>query len=348
MKETIIKTEHDLASELRKILPCNDLPAIRLVNDVKESNSTDALLEVDLDSRSVRLAVEYKLKPDIRDLEHLGQRAKSGNIPLILITVRLTDSIVNHCKQLKINCLDLNGRIWIRAKGLLIDKHEHQSAQSYCTKESSVDFFSLKSSRLARVLLTYRGRSWKQAELAEQTELSQGLLSRLLKYASSQGWVKGEGTRANWQVLEFDSILDAWVKSDRWDKRTTIKQYSTLEKNLNVLARNLLNEPVGQLAFTQWYAASLRFPYAETQVLSVYLRSFPDDQTLEKLRLREVSDGGKLWIIIPTDAGVFQAQQNVQGLPLVSDAQIYLDLLPVGLRGPDQARELRNWERFCQ
>jgi hypothetical protein len=38
--------------------------------------------------------------------------------------------------------------------------------------------------------------------------------------------------------------------------------------------------------------------------------------------------------------------QKVSGLPLVSDAQIYLDLLKTGLRGPDQAEALRNWEGF--
>jgi hypothetical protein len=30
----------------------------------------------------------------------------------------------------------------------------------------------------------------------------------------------------------------------------------------------------------------------------------------------------------------------------VCDAQIYIDLLQVGLRGPDAARALREWEGF--
>ena len=36
------------------------------------------------------------------------------------------------------------------------------------------------------------------------------------------------------------------------------------------------------------------------------------------------------------------------GLRTVSDAQIYLDLLKTGLRGPDQAVALRHWEGFCR
>lgn len=51
-------------------------------------------------------------------------------------------------------------------------------------------------------------------------------------------------------------------------------------------------------------------------------------------------------LAIPADNGVFRENQRVGGFTLVCDAQIYLDLLQVGLRGPDQARALREWEGF--
>jgi hypothetical protein len=38
----------------------------------------------------------------------------------------------------------------------------------------------------------------------------------------------------------------------------------------------------------------------------------------------------------------------VAGYPLVSDVQIYLDLLQVEGRGPEQAKALRNWEGFAR
>jgi hypothetical protein len=48
------------------------------------------------------------------------------------------------------------------------------------------------------------------------------------------------------------------------------------------------------------------------------------------------------------DEGVFLETQTIKDLPLASDAQIYLDLQKTGLRGPDQADALRNWEGFCR
>lgn len=348
MKETVITSEKELTVSLRNYLSTIDLPRFRLLGNTCSSHRFDDDLEAEFDNKTLRFAVEYKLNPSVRDVEAIANRPIPEDSLPILVAVRLTDSLVSHCKRQKINCLDLNGRIWIRTKGLLIDRSEPRREERVVRADSSVDFFSQKSSRLARALLTYRNRSWKQSELAAQTELSQGLLSRLLRYASSQGWVDGEGTRASWRVIEPDSLLDAWEKADRWEKRTVVRQYSTLESNFDKLARSLLEQPVGELAFTQWFAANLRFPYTEPPVLSAYLRSLPDDQILSKLRLREVGNGGKLWIIIPSDPGVFLAQRNIQGLPIVADVQIYLDLVHAGLRGSDQARELRKWEGFCK
>ena len=57
---------------------------------------------------------------------------------------------------------------------------------------------------------------------------------------------------------------------------------------------------------------------------------------------------GKVWLLVPDDEGVFLETLNAQGLPLATDAQIYLDLQKTGLRGPDQAAALRNWEGFCR
>jgi hypothetical protein len=40
-------------------------------------------------------------------------------------------------------------------------------------------------------------------------------------------------------------------------------------------------------------------------------------------------------------------QQEVKGFKLVSDVQIYLDLAKAGLRGDEQAEELRNRDDFA-
>jgi hypothetical protein len=55
-----------------------------------------------------------------------------------------------------------------------------------------------------------------------------------------------------------------------------------------------------------------------------------------------------VWFHLPSDEGVFRETQVVNDLPLVSDAQIYVDLQGTGLRGPEQARALRESSVFCR
>jgi hypothetical protein len=101
-------------------------------------------------------------------------------------------------------------------------------------------------------------------------------------------------------------------------------------------------------AFTQWIAAWLRHPYTEPQVVSLYVSHVPQEDVLEKLGLRPVGDAGRVWFHVPFDEGVFREKRVEQELPVVTDAQIYIDLLKTGLRGPEQAQALREWPGFCR
>lgn len=69
---------------------------------------------------------------------------------------------------------------------------------------------------------------------------------------------------------------------------------------------------------------------------------------LDIIPARQVNSGGNLWLILPEDEGVLLGVQESQGFPLVSDVQIYLDLLQVGQRGPETAAELRQWNSFAR
>lgn len=60
-----------------------------------------------------------------------------------------------------------------------------------------------------------------------------------------------------------------------------------------------------------------------------------DDQSLNELATR---GAGTLWLVVPTDEGVFRESQRVGGFTLACDAQIHLDLLRFGLRGRTQLK----------
>lgn len=347
VKESVIQSEAELLDALRRLLVGGDSTPLRLVNLVPGNGSLDAQATFDLDGRIACFTVELKLETTAATVVQLAATAPAARTSTLLATVRLPESLARRCREAGINHVDLNGRVWIRSDGLLIDRNApNLAAVSYRLADREVDFFSPKSCRIARVLLSHPQRNWRQADLAKTTQLSQGLVSRLLNYASKFGWV--EGGRGDWRLADQNAVLDAWEKVDDWHRRVTIRQYSTYEVDLNALARRVLDRAVGEIAFTQWFAANLRFPYTQPPLVSVYRRHLPTPDELAELKLREVNDGGRLWVLVPRDEGVFQTVHRVDGFPLVCDAQIYLDLLPVGLRGPDQAKALREWEGFCK
>ena len=343
MNERTIQTVLELEEEIRNLLVTFELPQFS-VRSRQQREESDFLVDVELDGKRSCFAVECKLKPTAGDIVKLA--ASNSGPPPLLATVVLSDSQVRLCKDHNVNCIDLNGRLWLRGKGLLVNLLEKGVRPRFRLAERPANFFSSKSSRLARILLSFRERKWTQKQLADLTGLSQGLLSRLLNHAVAQGWV--DGSRGNWTVIDHNALLDAWEQADDWKKRGVVRQYSGLSSSLTSIAHHLLEATVGDIAYTQWFAAHLRFPYTEPTVVSAYRSEFLNEEDKQRLKMREVEDGGKLWIIVPTDNGPFQANQQVEGLPLVCDAQIYLDLLNVGLRGPEQARALRQWAGFSR
>lgn len=343
--QTTIATEVELRDAVWEHVRATRVPGCRL--SVAESagphEHPDLLFDVDLDGRQVRFAVECKVRPAANDLRALKERDSA--LPPLLAAPHLPEPLVARCREAGISCLDLNGRLFLRQPGLLVDRQP--TTKRFRSADPERELFSGKSSRLARVLLSFPGRAWKQADLADFTECSTALISRLVREYARVGWV--EGKWGDWTLTKPDALLDAWAAADSWKKRASVRQYSALDRDPNRLARAILDHSSGSVAFTQWFAAARRFPYTELDVVSVYRTQFLRPEESEALGFREVGQGGRLWVIVPRDKGVFQAiRKTDEGFPLVCDVQIYLDLLQVGLRGPDAAKALREWEGFRQ
>jgi hypothetical protein len=346
-KYTVVTSDNDLVEILLGQARKGELPWARLADLRLEAEGRGDSFTLLRGFHRTAFRLAPRLNPTRRQVEALADHGPR-ELPAILLTVRLTAELARSCRELGVSCLDLNGHAYIKSDGLLIDRSPPPSAphEQYVTEVRAPDIFSPKSSRLARVLLSFRDRAWKQADLVSLTGINAGLVSRILNHLVDVGWARG--TRGDWRLTDFDALLDAWRTRDNWARRARVREYATLERYNLTVARQLLSLPGRKVAFTQWFAAALRFPYADVPIVSAYVDAFPSEDALKGLGLAEVSTGGRVWAIVPRDEGVFQAGRDVDGLPLASDVQVYLDLLQVGLRGPDQAKALREWTGFCR
>jgi hypothetical protein len=341
----LIGTEQALVAEFRKLAGEGYLESLLGVSLVLDEVADSDCLSIAFDSHRHRFSIEYKLNAGSREVERLAA-TKTGSLPVLLVTVLASSSLLRHCREQRVSCLDLHGHAWIKAPSFLISTALSKPIRCrYETGERSPNPFSKKSSRLLRVLLASSERTWKQSELAEETGLAAGLISRLLNHLAKIGCVSGE--RAAWRLERPEELLDSWLERDDWSTRTTVKHFTSLERNLDRIAEELV-EGIDGLAFTQWYAAFLRHPFTQPPLLSCYCRRIPSSDSLAELGLTEVLTGGKVLLIVPRDEGVFQRGQTEDELPLVCDVQIYLDLVKQGLRGTEQAHALREWSGFCR
>lgn len=248
------------------------------------------------------------------------------------------------CLEQGIGYLDLSGNCHLAFGTVHI--HVEGKTNQYKLKREHGSLFSPKASRVIRVLLQGPLKPWKVVDLEEASATSLGTVSTVRKELLKQLWA--EDSDRGLKITKPDAILDAWAKADSWKRRTTVREYSLLIHDQNEVAHKLHRFVESQEhAFTQWYGILLRRPHTTTDIITLYVEAFPEEHFIQtELLGRRVESGGTLRLVVPKDRGVFIGKQHLDGLPIVSDIQLYLDLIDAGMRGDEAARELRNWAEF--
>lgn len=328
-------------------------------------------VELELEGHRQSFKPVYDLKPSQAAMSRMLRKAK-GSTPLLL-TAELTDHLHQLCRKLKLCAMDLNGRAHLRAPGLLVDRGA-LPGRTYKLEVEPRNIFVGKSARIVRTLLTDRDRDWSQRDISQRTQASAGLISRVLQHLTKQGWLEKAG-QYNYRLAALHGLLTAWGESDDLWSRTQTMRLAAPERSPLEVAHELrawAKSRQVSIAFTHELASSLRHPGtlpsdAEPRITAAYLSRFPEPATLEMMNLKPLglegvdsaNPSGELWLHVPDDEGVFLETQpsfrfvpilhqhlNLD-LPLVSDAQLYLDLLKTTAPGPARAGALLEWGRFC-
>ena len=303
---------------------------------------------------------EYLARPEPRHLRRITSAradeferraglAKADQAYLVVTGPWFSDEAIGICRDHGVgfadeqgNCLLTFGTVHIEVRGKPNPKKR---------KASRLDISKPKSARVVRTLLCHPHREWKVVDLASTCEVSVGTVSRVRTRLLDREWAV-EGANG-FTLKKPDALLDAWLEEDDWAKRTEVREYSLLDSDPVRIAgavRDGFAQRQSLCAFTQWFAGWLRAPYTIPPLVSAYVPSFPDDETLrELLKARRVDQGsGNLRLIESSDLRglLLVGSQSVRDFPLVSDAQIYLDLKGQGLRADEQAEELRKSKDF--
>jgi hypothetical protein len=331
------------------------------------SGRADRLVELLAGHRKWTLVVEERrlgqpreVRTTLLQLErYLESLPPNGSRYGLLLAPFVSEESARLCAEAGIGYADLAGNAHLSFDQVFIETRVADNP--FRERRETRSLFAPGAARVLRVLLQGPLRPWKVAELATSAQVSLGWVSAVRRQLLAQEWAAEHISRENLptgstrqaggiRITKPHVLLAAWAKADDWEKRTRVREYSLLLSGSPLQLAGKLQDTLktDPPVFTQWFAAWLRHPHTTPAVVTAYVKQFPDESLLEeKLLARRVSANGGLRLVLPKDEGVLNPAQTVRGFKLVSDVQIYLDLVRAGLRGEEQAAELQKWPDFA-
>jgi len=291
----------------------------------------------------IRLLVEVKAAVTPQDVLGFLDRAgwsKSSSVP-VLCSVAVSPRVAELCRSNGIAYLDAAGNCHLESQGLFI--HVEGRKNPHRVTRKAVDPFAAKSSRLTRVLLSDPARGWQVQELAEETEISLGLASRVKRKLTDEAFA--EVRDGLLFVRDPRALLKAWAEAYELPKRRSFYVMEDVKCAENRIAK-WGDETESRYALTAFSGAWRVAPMVRQEVLSVYVETQADNYShlTEHLGAKSVDSGANLLLWVPADEYVFYGSRTVGGLNVVSSLQLYLDLLHLPGRGEEAAEEILDKE----
>lgn len=245
------------------------------------------------------------------------------------------------CEERGVSWLDLSGNADIKAPGLRI--HVEGKSNQFKSAGRPKDFFAPKSSRIARHLLIDPERLITQRELTHETELDEGLVSRVVR-EMERGGLLVRNSAGGVKPKDPDILLDAWHEKYDFLKHRIIKGHIAERTSDLVLSRLTTFFEIGETdyALTGLSAAWILSHFATFRTSTIYLRHFPSESELKALGFIKGEKGSNAWLVVPNDEGVFDGASDRQGVRCAHPVQVYLDLKGHPERAKEAAAALRE------
>jgi len=205
------------------------------------------------------------------------------------------------------------------------------------------NIFEPKASRIVRCLLVSINKEWTIREIAEAAETSVGYTHAVLATLIKMGYVT-RNERYKLVLLNPATLLRRWAAFHQYDLSNQFSEYYTFDQEidafLTTFTEKLENE---KYALTSLTGAWLVSPYVRPVNVHVYIENRKKEKNLSQLLNIKPTEGvGNVRMVIPYDKGVFYGSRLIQGIKVVSNVQLFVDLFNYPARGEEAAQHLYN------
>ena len=342
MEQTIIS---ELEERIHELLPIEGLKLSAPVREKVAAGSSHFSAHARISRQRFEVAAaavpphKLALLPELISRLDAYAKRKPSRVPVIVARY-LSPQRQKQCKEAGVNFIDLSGNVFLRHGQIFVERTGFVSRFPEVRKGRGP--FSDKASLILRTLLSEKDRAWGVREMAHQVGLNPGFVSRMAQELESRGYIAR--TDAKIKLRQPNQILEDWVREYSF-KKSRRESYFCLAKNPEVILEKIrrLNIPENLIYALGLHAgAGLVAPHAVYREVHMYVSSREAaDFFKDKLNLRGSSIGANLILLFPFyRQSVFWGAQEIKGLQVASDLQLYLDLYDYPMRGREQAEHL--------
>ncbi len=209
------------------------------------------------------------------------------------------------------------------------------------------NIFSDRSSLVLRALLREPDKKWTLPDL-EKEGVSISLASDVLSKAEAQGYVERvlKGPESYTRLIRKDALLKDWVNAYSFE-RNDHEYFLSTDKNFLKICEEYLKRKKKAFALTLYSASRLISPYVKDDRHFIYVDAEREEfsaflkEAETQLNLYKLVHGGNICFMVPFYRGsVFKDSRMVKGYPVVSNLQLYLDLMTFPPTGLEEAEHL--------
>lgn len=317
------------------------LKEIRQGVRISENKVADLVADIDTPSGRWRLIVEVRTRGEPRMLrvaagELAALTEQQPNAYGIVVAPYISDRGREACRQQGVGVADLVGNVYLCFNGVLLDRRGNPNP--YPLRKRVKSLFAPRSTRGLRVLLEAPERRWFVRDLAAEAQLSIGQVSAVKRVLRDQDLACEQG-RAFW-LARPEELLREWSRAYNFSANETRLYYSlSAVREIEEQLAAVCTEKGIRYGLALFSGASRVAPFVPYNRAFAYVGERLDE-VAEVLGLRGVPSGANVSLLRPYDSGVFYGLQEGEGLKVVSDIQLYLDLRSYRGRGEEAAEFL--------
>lgn len=216
------------------------------------------------------------------------------------------------------------------------------------------NLFSKKATDIIRVLLVNYPKTWMLRDLAQESGTALGYTSRVTNTLIHQRLALRASPRSELKIMAPEDLLKCWATYSNFPANNVIIEYYSREQDIGKFLNAFKGLELFEYALTGLAGALLVEPFVRPANTHVYIKKGSNTRELaEKLGLMPIEENGNVkFVIAPTD-GVFYEIQNIDGIRVVSDIQLYIDLYNYPARGREASDELwgrikKHWDEYLE